>query len=75
VAIAGAAGADDAPYARILAEYAAGLQALLNRDGVQPFRFGAVAMNEALSEVEQSLTHLAEAAKKGEPFPPGAPTA
>jgi hypothetical protein len=68
----GSAGADDAPYARILADYAAGIQALINRDGLQPFRFGAVAMDDALGEVEQSLTHLA---KKGEPFRPGAPTA
>jgi hypothetical protein len=65
-------GAGDAPYARILAEYAAGLQALINRDGLQPFRFGAVAMDDALSEVERSLARLA---KKGEPSPPGAPTA
>jgi len=66
------AGPDDTPYARILADYAAGLQALINRDGLQPFRFGALAMDDALGEVEQSLTRLA---KKGEPFPPGAPTA
>jgi hypothetical protein len=69
------ADADDAPYARILAEYAAGLQALINRDGLQPFRFGAVAMDDALSEVEKSLTHLAEAVKKGEPSRRGVPTA
>jgi hypothetical protein len=75
VAAADATGADDAPYARILAEYAAGLQALINRDGLQPFRFGAVAMDDALGEVEQSLTHLADAAKKGEPSRRGAPSA
>ena len=66
---------DEARSARILAEYAAGLQALINRDGLQPFRFGAVAMDDALSEVEKSLTHLAEAAKKGAPSRRGAPTA
>src|SRR5262249_40096324 len=72
-------GADEAPSARILAEYAAGLQALINRDGLQPFRFGAVAMDDALGEVEQSLARLADpaagGAKKGEPSPTGAPTA
>ena len=70
----GLASADDAgeaPYARILAEYAAGLQALINRDGLHPFRFGAVAMDDALGEVEHSLARLA---KGGEPSPPGAPT-
>jgi hypothetical protein len=61
------------PHARILAEYAAGLQALINRDGLQPFRFGAVAMDDALREVEQSLARLAAGAKKGEPSPHGAP--
>jgi hypothetical protein len=66
---------DDAPYARILAEYAAGLQALINRDGLQPFRFGALAMEDALAEVEQSLARLAEGAQKGGFFPSGAPTA
>jgi hypothetical protein len=70
-----AADPDEVPYARILAEYAAGLQALINRDGLQPFRFGAVAMDSALGEVEQSLARLAEAAKKGEVFRPGAPIA
>jgi hypothetical protein len=75
VASADAADAADAPYARILAEYAAGLQALINRDGLQPFRFGAVALDDALGEVEQSLARLAEAVKKGEPFRRGAPTA
>jgi hypothetical protein len=79
VAAAGPDGSDDAPYARILAEYAAGLQALINRDGLQPFRFGAVAMDDALGEVDQSLARLADTAaggaKKGELFPPGAPTA
>jgi hypothetical protein len=72
-----AASPDDAPYARILAEYAAGLQALINRDGLQPFRFGAVAMDDALGEVEQSLDRLADpaqGAKRGEPFPTGART-
>jgi hypothetical protein len=77
----GSAGAGDAPYARILADYAAGIQALINRDGLQPFRFGAIAMDDALGEVEQSLARLAEGAegaegaKGGEPSPPGAPTA
>jgi len=78
-----AANPDEAPYARILAEYAAGLQALINRDGLHPFRFGAVAMDDALGEVAQSLAHLADTAgaakgaKKGEPSPSltGAPTA
>jgi hypothetical protein len=59
---------DDAPHERILAEYATGIQAIINRDGLQPFRFGAVAMDDALGEVEQSLDRLA---KKGEPSPPG----
>jgi hypothetical protein len=71
----GSAGAGDAPYARILADYAAGIQALIHRDGRQPFRFGAIAMDDALGEVEQSLARLAEGAKGGEPSPPGAPTA
>jgi hypothetical protein len=82
VAAAGSAGSDgsaDAPYARILAEYAAGLQALINRDGLQPFRFGALAMDDALEEVEQSLARLADmaagGAQKGGLFPPGASTA
>jgi len=66
--------ADEAAYARILAEYAAGLQALMNRDGLQPFRFGAVVMDDALGAVEQSLARLAKAAKKGEPSPPDVPT-
>jgi hypothetical protein len=66
--------ADEAAYARILAEYAAGVQALINRDGLQPFRFGAVAMDDALGAVEQSLARLAKAAKKGEPSPPGVRT-
>ncbi|MGO8948137.1 MAG: hypothetical protein ACLQUY_10835 [Ktedonobacterales bacterium] len=43
---------------RILAEYAAGIQAIINRDGLQPFRFGALAMEEALDEVDQSLAIL-----------------
>ncbi len=77
-------GPDEAPealearYARILAEYAAGVQALINRDGLQPFRFGALAMDDALREVEQSLARLAAppaGAKKGEPSPRGAPIA
>jgi hypothetical protein len=72
VAAADPDGSDDAPYARILAEYAAGLQTLMNRDGLQPFRFGAVAMDDALGEVEQSLVRLAN---RGQPSPPGAPTA
>jgi hypothetical protein len=42
----------------ILAEYAAGIQAVINRDGLQPFRFGAVAMDEALGELDQSLATL-----------------
>jgi hypothetical protein len=82
VAAAGPAasdGSDDAPYARILAEYAAGLQALINRDGLQPFRFGALAMDDAREEVEQSLARLADTAaggaKKGGLVPPGASTA
>ncbi len=57
-----AANPDEAPCARLLAEYAAGLQALMNRDGLQPFRFGAVAMHDVLGAVEQSLAHLAETA-------------
>jgi hypothetical protein len=69
------AGPDEVPYACILAEYAAGLQAIINRDGLQPFRFGAVAMDDALGEVEQSLDRLTDAAKKGGPSPPGARTA
>ncbi|HEV2456962.1 MAG TPA: hypothetical protein VGS80_01250 [Ktedonobacterales bacterium] len=52
--------ADDAPSARILAEYAAGLQAVINRDGLHPFRLGAVAMDDALGEVEQSWVRLAK---------------
>jgi hypothetical protein len=63
---------DDAPHERILAEYATGIQAIINRDGLQPFRFGAVAMDDALGEVEHSLDRLA---KKGEPSPPGVRTA
>lgn len=70
-AAAGPEDADEAAYARILAEYAAGLQVLINRDGLQPFRFGAVAMDDALGAVEQSLARLA---KKGEPSPPGVRT-
>jgi hypothetical protein len=58
-AAAGPEDVDEAPYARILADYAAGLQAVINRDGLQPFRFGAVALDDALGEVEQSLAHLA----------------
>jgi hypothetical protein len=74
---AATASPDATPYARLLAEYAAGLQALLNRDGLQPFHFGAVAMDDALGEVDRSLAHLAEGAKKGGPAPsrPGAPIA
>ena len=70
--------ADEVPYARILAEYAAGLQAVINRDGLQPFRFGAVALDDALGEVEQSLDRLAKRGrgrKRGEPSLPGVPTA
>jgi hypothetical protein len=63
------AGPDDASYARILADYAAGIQAIINRDGLQPFRFGAVAMDDTLGEIGQSLDRLA---KKGEPSPTGA---
>ncbi len=76
-----AASPDEAPDARLFAEYAAGIQALSTRDGRQPFRFGAVAMDDALGEVTQSLAHLADTAdtaagaKKGEAFPTGAPIA
>src|SRR5262249_31073165 len=68
-----AASPEEAPYARIVAEYAAGLQALIARDGLQPFRFGAVARDDALGEVEQSLERPAQGANKGEPSPTGAP--
>jgi hypothetical protein len=47
-----------AEQVRILAEYAAGIQALINRDGLQPFRFAALAMDEALGAVDQSLAAL-----------------
>jgi hypothetical protein len=69
------AGPGEATHEHILAEYAAGIQALINRDGLQPFRFGAVAMDDALGEVEHSLDRLAEVGKKGEPSPPGVRTA
>jgi hypothetical protein len=72
VAAADPDGSDDAPDARLLAEYAAGRQALINRDGLQPLRFGAVAMDDALGEVEQRLVRLA---KRGQRSAPGAPTA
>ena len=75
-AAAGPEDGDEAPYARILADYAAGLQAVMNRDGLQPFRFGAVALDDALGEVEQSVAHLAnQGRKRGEPSPLGVPTA
>jgi hypothetical protein len=47
-----------AEQVQILAEYAAGIQAIINRDGLQPFRFAALAMDEALGEVDQSLAAL-----------------
>ena len=47
-----------AEQVQILAEYAAGIQAIINRDGLQPFRFAALAMDEALGAVDQSLAAL-----------------
>ncbi|MGO8950820.1 MAG: hypothetical protein ACLQUY_24835 [Ktedonobacterales bacterium] len=47
-----------AALVQILAAYAAGIQAIINRDGLQPFRFAALAMDEALDEVDQSLATL-----------------
>jgi hypothetical protein len=47
-----------AEQVQILAEYAAGIQAMINRDGLQPFRFAALAMDEALGAVDQSLAAL-----------------
>ncbi len=61
----------DAAHERILAEYATGIQAIINRDGLPPFRFGAVAMDDALGEVERSLDRLAP---KGARSPPGVRT-
>ena len=48
----------------VLSDYAAGVQAALNRDGKQPFDYAAIVASEALNAVQSSLKELG---KRGQP--------